>query len=351
MNFRRPSRPTPHVLSSRAAIRAFTLVELLVVIAIIGVLVAVLLPAIQAARESARRSSCVNNLKQLGVAAQNFHGAHESFPIGSESRAWPGAPASFKWTFFRWSSLAHLTPYLEESAVRGALDLSVPLYGTTLGVVTPQNAAAVKIVVPLFLCPSDHGQIISAQFAPTNYAACAGSGMGGGTPIATDGVFFVNSHTKIAQILDGTSHTALYSESVLGNPDGTPLARDAQLDYRFVLASPLTNSACDSTAQWNVSNGRGFSWANGEYRCALYNHFLLPNQATPDCMGVSFVGGAETAYTPYGWRAARSRHSGGVNLLLADGAVRFVTDDINLSLWQSLSTRNGAEVDARNQVE
>jgi prepilin-type processing-associated H-X9-DG protein len=328
-----------------------TLVELLVVIAIIGLLVALLLPAIQAARESARRSSCVNNLKQLGTATQNFHSAWESFPVGSEAKPWPGAPASFKWTFYRWSSLAHLTPYLEEANAHGALMLSVPLYDSTTLNVTPINAAGVKLNVPLFLCPSDHGRPVSSQFAPTNYAACAGSGLGGGTPLNTDGIFFVNSHTKIAHIVDGTSHTALFAESLLGNPDGSPLARDVQLDYKFVLASPLTQASCDATGQWNVSNGRGFAWVSGEYRCALYNHYYLPNQATPDCVGVSFLGGPQTAYTPYGWRAARSRHLGGVNLLLADGAVRFVNDEISRSVWQALSTRNGAEVDARTDAQ
>lgn len=328
-----------------------TLVELLVVIAIIGLLVALLLPAIQAARESARRASCISNLRQLGIAAQNFHSAQESFPVGSEAKPWPGAPPSFKWTFYRWSSLAHLTPYLEESTIHDALNLSVPLYDSATLSVTPENAAAVKLRVPLFLCPSDHGQSIAQQFAPTNYAACTGTGLGGGTPQNTDGVFYVNSHTKIAHILDGTSHTALFSESRLGNPDGTPLARDAQLDYKFVLASPLTTPSCETSGQWNVSNGRGFSWVNGEYRCALYNHYYLPNQPTPDCVGVSFLGGAQTAYTPFGWRAARSTHSGGVNVLLADGAVRFVNDEISLPVWQALATRNGSEVDARTETQ
>ncbi len=94
--------------------RGFTLVELLVVIAIIGVLVAILLPAIQSARESARRTACTNNLRQLGVAAQNFYASMNAFPVGSESKAYPEQPAN-QWTFYRWSALAHLTPFLEET--------------------------------------------------------------------------------------------------------------------------------------------------------------------------------------------------------------------------------------------
>ncbi len=98
----------------------FTLVELLVVIAIIAVLVAMLLPAVQAARESARRTSCINNLKQIGVASQSFYDGHGSFPVGAESKAWPAAPSN-AWTFYRWSSLAHLAPFLEEGNAVAAL--------------------------------------------------------------------------------------------------------------------------------------------------------------------------------------------------------------------------------------
>jgi prepilin-type processing-associated H-X9-DG protein len=202
----------------------------------------------------------------------------------------------------------------------------------------------VALVVPLFLCPSDHGQAVSQRFGPTNYAACSGSGTNGGSPLESDGVFFVNSETRLNQIVDGSSHTALFSESLLGNADDAPLARDVQIDYKFALTSPLTQAGCDAAPQWNVSNGRGFSWASGEYRCALYNHYYLPNEPVPDCMGVKLGGGIEAVYTPFGWRAARSRHPGGVNVLMADGSARFVTDNVHLSVWRGHSTRDGGEV-------
>ena len=110
--------------------------------------------------------------------------------------------------------------FLEETNAYNLLDLSVPLYGTNNNV-TPQNAAGVAIVVPLFLCPSDVGQPITPQFGPTNYAACAGTGINGGSPLKSDGVFYVNSRTRMAEITDGASHTALFSESILGTPDST----------------------------------------------------------------------------------------------------------------------------------
>jgi prepilin-type N-terminal cleavage/methylation domain-containing protein/prepilin-type processing-associated H-X9-DG protein len=322
----------------------FTLVELLVVIAIIAMLIALLLPAVQAARESGRRTSCVNNLRQIGIATQNFYDARGSFPVGADAQAYAGHP-SHPWTFYRWSSLAHLTPYLEESSVYNALDLSLPLYDVNFQV-TAANTKGVALVVPLFLCPSDHGQVISPGFGPTNYAACAGSGGAGGSPIDTDGIFYVNSRTTLSQVADGASHTALYCESVLGSAKGTPIARDYHVDYKFTLSVPLTAGNCDSTPQWNVSDPRGFSWVNGEFRCALYNHHYRPNEPLPDCIAATLLAGVQQRYTPYGWRAARSRHPGGVNLLLADGAVQFVDDGIEPGLWRAMSTRQGGEVGA-----
>ena len=321
---------------------AFTLVELLVVIAIIGVLVGLLLPAVQAARESARRTSCVNHLRQLGVAAQNHHDSKGGLPSGADSKAWPSTPNS-AWTFYRWSSLAHLAPYLEEANSLGILNLSIPLYANNLEV-TPENKPGVAQVVPLFLCPSDLGHVVAPGFGPTNYVACSGTGAGGGTPFDTDGVFYVNSHTRLAEITDGTSHTALMSESILGSPKGTPLVRDPELDYKWSLSAPLSDTFCANTPQWNISDPRGFAWVSGEYRCASYNHYYAPNSKQPDCLGTRLGGGPQFQFSAYGWRAARSRHPGGVNVLLVDGAVRPVNEEIDPVVWRALSTRAGGEV-------
>lgn len=338
--------------------RGFTLVELLVVIAIVGVLIALLLPAIQAAREVARRSSCANNLKQLGVAAQNFHGARGSFPVGAESKKWAAQPTN-AYNFYRWSSLAHLAPYLEEGNVRDALDLSVPLYNTMLKVES-RNLGAVTLVVPVFLCPADEFRVVSSlsgpPFAPTNYVACAGTGNGirqhnptaaieVGSPFDTDGIFYVNSHTRIGQITDGTSHTALFSESLLGRAPTVPSPPfDPQLDYKFTLMFPLTTTACNGTFTFNTSDGRNFSWVSGELRAALYNHVHTPNSTTGDCLTARIGGGQEVQYAAFGWKAARSHHQSGVNLLFADGSLQFVLDSVDATLWRAWSTRSGNEV-------
>jgi len=311
-------------------------VELLVVIVIIGVLIGLLLPAIQSARESGRRASCFNNLRQIGIATHAFVSEQQAFPPGSESHSWAVAPST-PWTFFRWSALARLTPYLEDNSVAKMLDFSIPIYNANFNV-TPQNAAGVAVVIPTFLCPSDRRVIVSPLFAPTNYAACAGSGVDGGSPVTADGIFYINSHTRDEQIANGLSHTALLSESILGNPDGSGSMNDPTVDYKFTLSTPLTDDNCAGTFQWNVSDGRGFAWACGEFRCALYNHYYLPNQDVPDCLGAGLIGGVQTEYIDYGWRTARSRHPGGVNLVMADGSVSFIDDGIALSVWQTMAS-------------
>ncbi len=320
--------------------RAFTLVELLVVIAILGILIALLLPAVQAARENGRRAGCSNNLRQIGIAASAFLSEQQVFPPGSESHAWAAFPET-PWTFFRWSALARLTPYLEDNNVYKMLDFSIPIYNASFSV-TPQNAAGVATVIPTFLCPSDRRVIVSPLFAPTNYAACAGSGVDGGSPVTADGIFFINSHTSEIQINNGLSHTALLSESSLGNPARSGSMNDPTVDNKFTLAAPLTDGNCASTMQWNVSDGRGFAWACGELRCALYNHYYLPNQDVPDCLGAGLGGGAQAEFIDYGWRTARSRHPGGVNLVMADGSASLIGDDIALPVWQAMASRGGA---------
>ncbi|MCC6123898.1 MAG: DUF1559 domain-containing protein [Pirellulales bacterium] len=314
------------------------------VIAVVGVLAAMMLPAIQAARESARRMTCRNNLKQLGTALHHFESAKQLFPAGSESHPYPAAPST-PHCFYRWSALAHLMPYMEQSAALRQLDLSQPLYGANLQV-TPANRQGVAQSIGLFLCPSDRQKPVAAGFGPTNYAACTGSGAGGGTPFDCDGIFYINSETKAAKITDGLSHTVAMSESLLG--DGpAPLfdasAVDRRTTYAFANAVPLTESACRGASMWNVSDLRGFSWANGEYRCALFNNYWTPNSECVDCLSAVVIGSLSVRYSAYGWRAARSRHPGGVNALLADGSLQFMTDDVDRAAWQALSTRAGKE--------
>ena len=317
----------------------FTLVELLIVIAIIGVLVALLLPAVQAAREVARRMTCANNLRQIAIASHHFHDAQGRFPPGAVAKEYLAAPST-PWTFYRWSALAVLSPHIENSAASDALELSVPLYNSALAV-TPENREGVKIQVPIFLCPSDQADRVLPDFGPTNYAVATGTGIGGGTPVETDGVFSVNSQTKIKDIADGTTHTAIISESILGR--ATMSGSDPEQDYKFLFVTPLTETACRQAAIWNYGYPRGFGWVSGEYRCALYNHYQTPNSEVPDCISVVMGGDPSTRFTPYGWRAARSHHPGGVNVAFADASLHFIQDSIDPKIWKALATIAGRE--------
>ncbi len=344
------SRRCQRVKSCEDLPAGFTLVELLVVIAIIGALVALLLPAIQSARESARRTQCSNNLKQLGLALHNFENARHHLPPGADSKPDPANPGGTPYNFYRWSSLAHLTPYMEQSAAYKTLDLSVPLYGANQQPL-PQNVPGVQLLVNEFLCPSDRQQRVIPNFGPTNYAACSGSGLGGGTPLDTDGVFYVNSRVRLAEITDGTSKTVAMSESILGetnNPrPGTPQeAADPRMGYVYPKAVPLTEDSCNASTNWNYQDPRGFAWVSGEYRCALYNHYWTPNARQFDCIANIVAAPLTEIYAAYGWRAARSFHPGGVNVLLADGSVHFVPDGVNQTIWHDISTRSGAETSA-----
>lgn len=317
-----------------------TLIELMMVIAIIGVLAALLLPAIQQSREAARRLKCSSNMRQLGIAAQNHHTINQRFPSGSIAKQYDDSPGT-PWTFYRWSALALLSPYLENSAAYNRLDLTKPLYAVTLGV-TPENATGAKVMVPLFLCPADVMRRKRDAFGPANYTFCTGTGVGGGTPNETDGCFYVNSETSFAHILDGSSNTVFASESILG-VDGIS-NKDPRLAYRFHAVTPMTDASCNAATLYNVSDPRGFSWVNGEYRCGLYNHYYSPNTKLHDCVSVVFAGTPDVRFTPYGWRAARSYHVYGVNVLMGDGAMRFINNNIDMISWQALATRQGSEV-------
>ncbi|MHB1425370.1 MAG: DUF1559 family PulG-like putative transporter [Gemmataceae bacterium] len=334
--------------------RAFTLIELLVVIAIIAVLIGLLLPAVQKVREAAARTQCSNNLKQLGLAMHNYEGAMGTLPPAfptSVPPAWSGLPAYF----FSWSAMAQLNPFLEQTNIYNAMDLKQPIYVPPNYTISPANQFAVKQFIKLFLCPSDLMNPVSSDYGvtsigPTNYAVCVGSGTtnGGppfGSPLNSDGMFQAGSGFRILDITDGTSNTAMMSESLLGqgptNAGGAmpAVANAVQRVYAYTgFGTPLSDSSCAGASQWNVSDPRGFMWASGEMRCGSYNHYYTPNAPIYDCMTNDL-----TTYTSMAFRAARSNHLGGVNVLFGDGGVRYVAQGVSSTTWRALATRSGGE--------
>ncbi len=180
-------------------------------------------------------------------------------------------------------------------------------------------------------------------FGGTNYVSCVGTGAssGGvlnGDYVTGDGVFLLVPGTvKMADITDGLSNTAAFSESVYGdgtaalspppaNPDPLNLAKD-------VSGSAMDPATCASTGTY--TGQRGDRWINGGYLATAYNHWTTPNSAAFDCLNTA---------NNFGLKTARSRHAGGVNLLLCDGSVHFVSNSVSLPAWQALATRAGGEV-------
>ena len=324
--------------------RGFTLIELLVVIAIIGVLVGLLLPAVQAAREAARRAHCVNNLKQIGLGLHNYHAAVGSFPVGFLTKTGP-VPAWTSAQQYRWSALAQMAPYLEQASAANALNFAFPIASKPAGDLSAfwpflrENTTGMSTRIAIFLCPSDGAPSPLPESGPTNYAFCSGDGSGGGDATGANGSFILGRAISMADLIDGLSASVAASESLLGiagpytQTTPTPVPRERERAFARAWLAPLTEAACASAERgWMLHKGAG--WWDGNYLNTLYNHHATPNADEDDCV---------TYHNP-GWRAARSRHPGGVNALFGDGHVAFVRDAIDARLWRGLATRAGGEV-------
>jgi prepilin-type N-terminal cleavage/methylation domain-containing protein len=312
----------------------FTLIEFLVSIAIIGILVAILLPAVQQAREASRRIACSNNLRQLGVALQNFHSTHRRFPPGRGDPL-PGV----------FSAHAYLLEHLEQTSVRQVIDFrrAPTTFSVAGGVVHDGtvNLPAARARLSVLQCPSDAlaAGVPGSEFGSTNYAANTGSGLKQwGSLTDADGVFFKGSHIGFRDITDGSTQTVAMSERLNGPglQDSGGLESDVQ---RLMLEIPggndTTPAVCASLSSGHCYRERGAKWILGNYGNTLYNHYYTPNAATWDCMNLQ----QQKALA-----AARSMHPGGVMVLLCDSSVRFASNSIDQSLWRAVATRRTDEV-------
>ena len=337
--------------------RGFTLIELLVVIAIIAVLIALLLPAVQAAREAARRSQCVNNLKQLGLAVQNYADSNVTIPPTAN----PAATATNGQNDM--SMKARLLPFLEQSALYNAINISF-IY-TNYAQFT---AATAK--VNTFLCPSDandpsppHPYNAGAKYGSTSYPNNIGTFIGNNGGSLDGPAYMLPSGTNygppvnFASVTDGTSNTVIFSEWVKGKYQ----TNSTGLDQTFVTTDAYTNTttslgnldvvAANCQASTTIYSkdaleNTGSPWdRKGEYwlymRCGNgggYSHITLPNKKA--CLFSTATAGA-TWYTMIG---ASSLHPGGVNVAFLDGSVRFVKESVNSLTWRALATKAGGEV-------
>lgn len=358
----------------RRRARGFTLIELLVVIAIIAVLIALLLPAVQQAREAARRTQCKNNMKQLGLAMHNYESTFGCFPMTNAQNYLPNTQG--------FSVQARILPYIDQGNLQNKLDFAQPAFTGPYNnlVPNPSFAAFFSVPLPVMLCPSDPAPSQNtgaggAIYAGTNYMVSYGSGTGTNYDLRwkTDGFAYENSSIRMADISDGTSTTVMLSESVRSTgaditlpagmlppypyqytmngstgvnsglqasqglaPSGAPWS--GFVNGQGMISNPNLSAVWPAMSGWRGASslalrGRGTSWAHSGAISTMTNGYTTPNSKIPDIV-VHFTG----------FFAPRSWHVGGAHLVLGDGAVRFVSDNIDTITHRNLHSRNGGDI-------
>ena len=327
----------------------FTLIELLVVIAIIAVLIALLLPAVQAAREAARRAQCVNNLKQMGLAMHNYHQAIGCFPLGASLQAYDiGTPPPLE-TWSSWSAHALMLPYMEQTPIYNAINFNYGA-GREGGYGYFCNSTSYNAKIANFMCPSDGN---AGKVGLNSYNGSMGTSMYSTSTADVTGLFGYQRLITIADARDGTSNTIAFGEAVVGEVNTSILGKGNStgaitngngLQTIYDVSGRLTQLKadmllCDTAFKTSRNNDRGQHWGEGSMGNTMFNTVITPNG--------SKWGACRYGCCPQAGHAemqsSNSYHSGGVNVALADGSVRFIKDSISYPTWWALGTRGNGE--------
>ncbi|TWU62070.1 DUF1559 domain-containing protein [Crateriforma conspicua] len=370
------------IVRQRTQRMAFTLVELLVVIAIIGVLVSLLLPAVQAARETARSTQCMNNMKQVGLALHNYHGAHHYIPTTTTGpdKSDGGCGSGF------YSWLAMILPFVEQETLYDQIDFSQPLadhcnynvssdyLNYSIGPNHP-NAQAAKTMIGTYLCPSDPASVLQYHddgetLAPGSYAGNVGwpklafwPGNDDSPLEKQNGVFgLLNPSSpddwqvpqiRFRDITDGLSNTAAVAErkissvSVVTSPwGGSYVAGNTDVNMQSFCGS---SHRARSLEKWipycgSVTHGdpayierHGHAWISGwTFAANTYMHAMPIGDRNCHIYGGEGIG--SNLVTP------GSHHVGGIHVLMADGSVNFQSESIDMQTWWAMGSRNGGEI-------
>ncbi len=301
--------------------RAFTLIELLVVLFIVGLLIALLLPAVQTAREASRRAQCLNNLRQIGLALENYSSVVGVYPPG-----WIDSEPGFGPPLWGWG--ARLLDFLEQRPITAG-DLMAHHFAT-------QATATVQTTtLAVFLCPSSPGggpverpvgglgPFGFALFAPSNYVGSAGNKNPIYFPQTSGGIFFWNSAIAAANIRDGMSSTLAVGERSRDLSDAT---WSGGFVANNCTGSSWPEQVCDDALLSFTLSNAGPAIDPGYTGGAAFPGIQVPNDRQPG---------------PSGYR---SLHPGGCNFLFCDGSARFVRETVNPPIFAALSTRAGSEV-------